>query len=212
MAAEMDKMGKTEFLGKLSYELRDLPANEIADAIGYYQSYLNDAGPLGEADAIEHLGTPEIVAQRIRKNLGAPEKIQGYDPADGNIEMSTSESAGKAEDFGGSRNAGVGNATSFFDRNDAPDPEPRKNVNPYSSKNYYEQHGLQKPVHKQPEDTQAGSKQHKTATIIGILAIVLAIAWIPLLILLIVLGFTFAAIPTAIVMIVGALILFAKSR
>lgn len=38
-------MGKEEFLKRLTYLLRDIPEEEMQDAVSYYRSYLEEAGP-----------------------------------------------------------------------------------------------------------------------------------------------------------------------
>lgn len=195
-----EPMGKTEYLGKLSYYLRDLPYDQVSEAMEYYQAYLNDAGPGGEAEAINHLGSPEIVAERIRRDVGAA-PISSMPGPESEVEAG-----------GSSQNSTSNGASSFFDRHDVADRAPQKNVNPYSKKNYYEEHGIPRPERKAPEGTEAGSSQHKSAAVLGIAALILCFAWIPILIVLIILGFTFAAIPTVIIMLVGALVLFLKAK
>ena len=58
-------MNKTEFLAQLKRKLKNLPADEIAAALAYYDEYISDAGPGNEAAAIEALGTPAEVAASI---------------------------------------------------------------------------------------------------------------------------------------------------
>ena len=74
-------MTKHEYLAELLHRLQVLPESEIADAISYYEEYLNDAGD-DEEGAMERLGTPSEVASKIisdytegsPKELNEPEK------------------------------------------------------------------------------------------------------------------------------------------
>ena len=62
-------MGKEEFLKRLTYLLRDIPEEEMQDAVSYYRSYLEEAGPEREEEVLAGFGTPEQVAEAIRENL-----------------------------------------------------------------------------------------------------------------------------------------------
>ena len=62
-------MSKQEFLNRLEYLLRDIPQSERREAMEYYRSYFEDAGPENEAKIIEELGSPQEVAASIKKNL-----------------------------------------------------------------------------------------------------------------------------------------------
>ncbi len=62
-------MGKEEFLKRLTYLLRDIPEEEMQDAVSYYRSYLEEAGPEREEEVLAGFGTPEQVAEAIRANL-----------------------------------------------------------------------------------------------------------------------------------------------
>ena len=62
-------MGKEEFLKRLTYLLRDIPEEEMQDAVSYYRSYLEEAGPEREEEVPAGFGTPEQVAEAIRANL-----------------------------------------------------------------------------------------------------------------------------------------------
>ena len=58
-------MTRTEFLAALETLLASLPEAERADALSYYEDYLDAAGPENEARAIAELGSPEEVARKI---------------------------------------------------------------------------------------------------------------------------------------------------
>lgn len=62
-------MGKEEFLNRLNYLLGDIPEEERQDAVSYYRSYLEEAGPEREEEVLAGFGTPEQVAAAIRANL-----------------------------------------------------------------------------------------------------------------------------------------------
>ncbi len=62
-------MGKEEFLKRLTYLLRDIPEEEMQDAVSYYRSYLEEAGPEREEEVLAGFGTPEQVAEAIRANV-----------------------------------------------------------------------------------------------------------------------------------------------
>jgi len=72
-------MNKTEFLDQLKRKLKNLPADEAAAALSYYEEYLSDAGPENEAATIAALGTPAEVATTIigeyaSKEVGARQR------------------------------------------------------------------------------------------------------------------------------------------
>lgn len=55
-------MNRTEFMKELEYLLQDISEEEKADAIAYYQDYLEEAGDEHEAEAIREFGSPERIA------------------------------------------------------------------------------------------------------------------------------------------------------
>lgn len=71
-------MNKEEFLRQLNLLLRDIPESERREAMEFYQSYFEDAGPEKEQQIIEELGSPQEVASSIRKNLFG-EHYEDYD-------------------------------------------------------------------------------------------------------------------------------------
>lgn len=62
-------MDRTEFMKELEYLLQDIPEEEKAEAIAYYQDYLEEAGDEHEAEAIREFGSPERIAAMIRAEL-----------------------------------------------------------------------------------------------------------------------------------------------
>ena len=58
-------MDKRTFIKELRRQLESLPFEEREDAVSYYEEYLEEAGPEGEAEAIANFGTVEEVAARI---------------------------------------------------------------------------------------------------------------------------------------------------
>lgn len=58
-------MNREEFMNRLEYLLRGIPAGERADAIAYYNAYFDEAGAENEYQVIQELGSPEQVAQTI---------------------------------------------------------------------------------------------------------------------------------------------------
>ena len=62
-------MTREEFLKRLEELLADVTAEERAEAIRFYEEYLDDAGPEQEAQVLAELGSPEKVAAIIRANV-----------------------------------------------------------------------------------------------------------------------------------------------
>ena len=62
-------MPREEFLKRLEELLADVTAEERAEAIRFYEEYLDDAGPEQEAQVLAELGSPEKVAAIIRANV-----------------------------------------------------------------------------------------------------------------------------------------------
>ncbi len=61
-------MNKDTFLQRLRELLAGIPAMEAQEAIQYYEDYFADAGVENEAKVLEELGSPEKVAENIRKD------------------------------------------------------------------------------------------------------------------------------------------------
>ena len=76
-------MSRKEFMERLEELLRDIPDNEREEALQYYNDYFDDAGMENEAEVIRDLGSPELVAQKLKAGLGelasagTPEPGQG---------------------------------------------------------------------------------------------------------------------------------------
>lgn len=62
-------MNRAEFMRQLEGLLWDISPAERESALQYYNDYFDDAGMDKEQDVIETLGTPDSVAQSIRKDL-----------------------------------------------------------------------------------------------------------------------------------------------
>ncbi len=63
-------MTSAEFLQQLAQHLQCLQDEERANAMAYYNEYFAEAGEEHAAEAIEHLGSPQSVAERIIKEVG----------------------------------------------------------------------------------------------------------------------------------------------
>lgn len=63
-------MRKEEFLRQLEMLLSDISEEERADAMAFYRSYFEDAGEGNELHVLEELGSPENVAEIIKRDLG----------------------------------------------------------------------------------------------------------------------------------------------
>ena len=62
-------MNREEYLKRLSFLLKDLPKEEIEDAIAYYEDYFEEAGEEKEEQVIKKLGSPEKIAKMIRDSV-----------------------------------------------------------------------------------------------------------------------------------------------
>ena len=62
-------MNKVEFMVQLERLLQGIPQQEKVEAIQYYNDYFEDAGEENEQEVIEALGTPEKVAENIKRDL-----------------------------------------------------------------------------------------------------------------------------------------------
>lgn len=58
-------MNRQEFMNRLEYLLRNIPAREREDALAYYNDYFDEAGIENEYQVISELGSPEAVAEKI---------------------------------------------------------------------------------------------------------------------------------------------------
>ncbi|MDO5337274.1 MAG: DUF1700 domain-containing protein [Eubacteriales bacterium] len=62
-------MNRAQFLEQLSRLLSDIPEAERREALDYYSSYFDDAGPENEGKVIQELGSPGKVAAIIKADL-----------------------------------------------------------------------------------------------------------------------------------------------
>ena len=63
-------MRREEFLRQLEMLLSDISEEERREAMAFYRSYFEDAGEGNEARILEELGSPESVAEIIKRDLG----------------------------------------------------------------------------------------------------------------------------------------------
>lgn len=63
-------MTSGEFLQQLAQHLQCLSEDERANAMAYYQEYFEEAGEENGTQAVENLGSPQSVAERIIKEVG----------------------------------------------------------------------------------------------------------------------------------------------
>ncbi len=62
-------MNRQEFMKRLEYLLRGIPASEREDALAYYNDYFDEAGAENEVRVIQELGSPEAVAENILADI-----------------------------------------------------------------------------------------------------------------------------------------------
>ena len=62
-------MNRARFMEQLEKLLSDISEEERRDALEYYESYFDEAGPEKEASVIQELGSPEKVAASIKEDL-----------------------------------------------------------------------------------------------------------------------------------------------
>lgn len=62
-------MDRIEFMRELEALLSELPPEEKREALGFFEEFFDVAGPEGEAEVIERLGSPREAAKRILKDL-----------------------------------------------------------------------------------------------------------------------------------------------
>lgn len=72
-------MTREEFLNQLSAHLYALTPDERESALSYYREYLEEAGA-DECAAIEALGSPQSVAERIIRELDTNRVVYGKNP------------------------------------------------------------------------------------------------------------------------------------
>ena len=71
-------MHKQEFLDALWQSLSDLPQDDVAQSLEYYEEMLNDRmeDGLSEEEAVALLGSPEEIAERIRMEMPLPTLVR----------------------------------------------------------------------------------------------------------------------------------------
>ena len=62
-------MDRAQFMQELEKLLADISETERQDALGFYNSYFDDAGAENEASVLRELGSPEKVAAIIKADL-----------------------------------------------------------------------------------------------------------------------------------------------
>ena len=95
-------MTREEFLRRLNELLSDVTDEERAEAIRFYEEYLDDAGPEQEAQVLAELGSPEKVAAIIRADVHgsrvqqetAAQEAQAAGPAGSGAPPASSAAAG----------------------------------------------------------------------------------------------------------------------
>ena len=66
-------MNKREFLQALDDALSTLvPDRERQETLRYYREYFEEAGPEREAEVIQELGDPVLLAQKIAREVASP--------------------------------------------------------------------------------------------------------------------------------------------
>ncbi len=72
-------MDRYEFMWKLKSLLNEIPVQEREEALQYYEDYFEDAGKENEADVIASLGSPEKVAENIKRDAAQSDYFGGYE-------------------------------------------------------------------------------------------------------------------------------------
>ena len=67
-------MNRKEFMEQLEQLLTDIPQEERVEALAYYNSYFEDAGPENEERIIRELESPKKVARIIKADIGVEEE------------------------------------------------------------------------------------------------------------------------------------------
>ena len=76
------KLDRQEFMRQLEQLLLFVPIQEKEEALQYYNDYFEDAGPEREQEVIASLGSPEKIAENIKRDInqsyyGAePDKVE----------------------------------------------------------------------------------------------------------------------------------------
>ncbi len=72
-------MNRLEFMNQLEKLLADIPDSERQEALQYYEDYFNDAGVESEQEVLESLGSPEKIAQTLKREIGVNQKTYDSD-------------------------------------------------------------------------------------------------------------------------------------
>ena len=70
-------MNRAQFMKQLEKLLSDISEEERKEALDYYESYFDDAGPEREAEVLRELGSPGKVAAIIKADLGENRENEG---------------------------------------------------------------------------------------------------------------------------------------
>lgn len=62
-------MNRQEYMERLEHRLKRLPKEDRERALAYFTEYFEDAGPEREEQAAEDLGSPELAAEQIIRDL-----------------------------------------------------------------------------------------------------------------------------------------------
>lgn len=92
-------MSRKEFMERLEVLLRDIPDNEREEALQYYNDYFDDAGMENEAEVIRDLGSPEMVAQKLKAGLGELASAGTPEPGQGDRKEEEKEKTKKEAGF-----------------------------------------------------------------------------------------------------------------
>lgn len=85
-------MNRVEFMRQLERLLGDIPESDRLDAIAYYNSYFDEAGPENEAKVIRELGSPGRVAAIIKADLHTSDSPNDFERLYGTKDSETSGS------------------------------------------------------------------------------------------------------------------------
>ncbi len=94
-------MTSAEYLYDLRKRLRKLPPQEVDQAMRYYEEYFAEAGPEGEAEIINRLGTPAQVASAIISDYA----LKDMGSTGASVNAGVAGSTGGAEGFAGNPTA-----------------------------------------------------------------------------------------------------------
>ena len=113
-------MNRKQFLYELEQLLKDIPDNERAEAIQYYNDYFDDAGEENESGVIASLGTPEELARTIKAGLNdggnsgefTESGFSGYTqtPKDEIVKVQDGDTAGRTDSGAGQAGAAYSEA------------------------------------------------------------------------------------------------------